>query len=350
MIESRPPEPEISRDTVRHALRAWASLQELGGHPLADLASVRARQQAEHYSATPAGRGLALQGVLRAAIEALRPSAQAPNWLEKRWRPYIVLTEQYIYGRGPDWIADTLHVSRRTYYGEQEQALNAVADVLLSWEEDLRRQQAQAERSVAQPPAEEGGRLVPFLAPPHPAHGLVGRADSLRTLAARLLEQPNPQIALHGLPGAGKTALAIELAHAPEILAHFSGGILWAGLGRQPDALALLGTWAAALDIPASEIARSGDAAARAQLVRTAIGMRRMLLVIDDAWQIDPALLLKVGGPGCAHILTTRIPGVALTSERASSGSAATTWGAICPSSSRPSARSSSAACRWPSS
>jgi tetratricopeptide (TPR) repeat protein len=312
MNESRPPAPEISRDAVRHALRAWASLQELGGHPLAELASVRARQQAEHYSATPAGRGLALQGVLRAAIEALRPGAEAPNWLEKRWRPYIVLIEQYIYGRGPDWIADTLHVSRRTYYGEQEQALNAVADVLLGWEEDLRRQQAQAERSSAQPPAEEDGRQVPFLAPPHPAHGLVGRADSLRTLTARLLEPPSPLIALHGLPGAGKTALAVELAHDPQILAHFSGGILWAGLGRQPDALALLGTWAAALGVPASEIASSGDAAARAQLVRAAIGMRRMLLVIDDAWQIDAALLFKLGGPGCAHILTTRIPGIAL--------------------------------------
>jgi tetratricopeptide (TPR) repeat protein len=40
--------------------------------------------------------------------------------------------------------------------------------------------------------------------------------------------------------------------------------------------------------------------------------MRRMLLVIDDAWKSDEALVFKAGGPNCAYLLTTRIPSVAL--------------------------------------
>jgi tetratricopeptide (TPR) repeat protein len=37
-----------------------------------------------------------------------------------------------------------------------------------------------------------------------------------------------------------------------------------------------------------------------------------MLLVIDDAWQVETALLFKLGGPRCAHLATTRLPEVAL--------------------------------------
>jgi tetratricopeptide (TPR) repeat protein len=60
----------------------------------------------------------------------------------------------------------------------------------------------------------------------------------------------------------------------------------------------------AALDIDASQ---ATDPATRAALVRNAIGQRRFLLVIDDAWAPpENALLLKCGGPNCAHFLTTR--------------------------------------------
>ena len=40
--------------------------------------------------------------------------------------------------------------------------------------------------------------------------------------------------------------------------------------------------------------------------------MRRMLLVIDNAWQVEEALTFKVGGPNCAYLLTTRFPQIAL--------------------------------------
>lgn len=42
-----------------------------------------------------------------------------------------------------------------------------------------------------------------------------------------------------------------------------------------------------------------------------------MLLVIDDAWGAEAALALRVGGPNCAHLVTTRQAGVALDFDAA---------------------------------
>ena len=36
-----------------------------------------------------------------------------------------------------------------------------------------------------------------------------------------------------------------------------------------------------------------------------------MLLVIDDVWQLEDALTFRVGGANCAHMVTTRFPGIA---------------------------------------
>jgi tetratricopeptide (TPR) repeat protein len=49
----------------------------------------------------------------------------------------------------------------------------------------------------------------------------------------------------------------------------------------------------------------------RAQVLRNAIGQRRMLLVIDDVWNIEVANILRCGGPNCCHLVTTRDKGIA---------------------------------------
>jgi tetratricopeptide (TPR) repeat protein len=154
-------------------------------------------------------------------------------------------------------------------------------------------------------------RTVPFLAPLRPSDGLVGRAELLHDLKQRLFVGGSLAL-LNGLPGVGKTALALELAHDHDVLGHFHDGVLWAGLGRQPDVLAHLGVWAAAVGMPAHDLARLTSVEARAQALHAAIGMRRMLLVADDAWQVEAALAFKVGGPNCAHLLTTRLSAIAL--------------------------------------
>ncbi len=141
---------------------------------------------------------------------------------------------------------------------------------------------------------------------------LVGRDAELARIKQRLFAGDAVALtALNGLPGVGKTSLAVALAHDPEVRAHFSDGILWAALGPQPNMTGLLSRWGALLGLPATEMAGLANNDAWARALRMAIGTRRMLLVIDDAWRLEEALILKVGGPACAHLLTTRFSHVA---------------------------------------
>ena len=50
--------------------------------------------------------------------------------------------------------------------------------------------------------------------------------------------------------------------------------------------------------------------------LRTAIGSRRFLLVIDDAWTTEDAQAFQIGGPQCGYLLTTRLPQVAFAFDR----------------------------------
>ncbi len=59
-------------------------------------------------------------------------------------------------------------------------------------------------------------------------------------------------------------------------------------------------------------LSRLSTVEARAMAIHDTIGMRRMLLVIDDAWHPKTALVFKVGGVNCGHLVTTRLPEVAL--------------------------------------
>ena len=85
--------------------------------------------------------------------------------------------------------------------------------------------------------------------------------------------------------------------------------MLWVGLGRSPDLEALQIGWAQALGTagPSAEQGRN-----LARQIYAAIGDRKLLLVIDDAWQSEAALEFRLGGPNCTHLLTTRRSDVAL--------------------------------------
>ena len=83
--------------------------------------------------------------------------------------------------------------------------------------------------------------------PPLPSQPLVGRDAMLDDLAARLIAGHSPALSTAGMPGVGKTALAVALAHHRQVLAHFSDGVLWAGLGQQPDIASIQAAWATAL-------------------------------------------------------------------------------------------------------
>ncbi|HYU71128.1 MAG TPA: tetratricopeptide repeat protein, partial [Ktedonobacteraceae bacterium] len=141
---------------------------------------------------------------------------------------------------------------------------------------------------------------------------LIGRYDEMTEVKQRLFAGSSVALtALNGLPGVGKTALAIALVHDEEVRKHFRDGILWAGLGPDPNIDRRLIRWGTLLGLSTNEMGNLKDHEAWALALRSAIGLRHMLLVIDDAWNVDAALIFKVGGPNCAHLVTTRYPTIA---------------------------------------
>ena len=141
---------------------------------------------------------------------------------------------------------------------------------------------------------------------------LIGREHELAQIKQRLQGGGSVALtALNGLPGVGKTALSIALAHDPELRQHFKDGILWAGLGPKPNMPGLLSRWGTLLGISANQMASLSNNEAWAKAIRNAIGTRSMLLVLDDAWVLEEALTVRVGGPNCSHLVTTRFPNIA---------------------------------------
>ncbi len=140
----------------------------------------------------------------------------------------------------------------------------------------------------------------------------IGRHMLLNQLIQQILTG-STSIALTGLPGVGKTTLAVMLASHPTIQEHFSDGILWADLGHQPHSIALLSRWGTLLEINPIEMSGLTTIDAWGRTLRDRIGSRRMLLILDDAWKIGDALPLYLHGHHCVHILTTRFPTIAHT-------------------------------------
>jgi tetratricopeptide (TPR) repeat protein len=161
---------------------------------------------------------------------------------------------------------------------------------------------------VQQPAAPADPRFPLFHGVPAQPTNFVGREEILDRLVARLTAGGNASVSAGGTGGAGKTTLAVKLAYDARILAHFTEGVLWAALGKDPAIEAILGEWAEALGLDVSSLA---EPAQRAQAIKNAVGLRSILFIIDDVWDEAAASLLRCGGPNCAHLLTTRDDAIA---------------------------------------
>ena len=147
--------------------------------------------------------------------------------------------------------------------------------------------------------------------PPRHFSGLIGRHELIRNLRKGLLAKGT--LALQGIPGVGKTVLAVELAYDEELRARFSEGILWAGLGRDQNVSRHLAGWLEALGVPKEDIAKMTDLEDMKFSLKTTIGTKNLLLIVDDVWQPEVAqVFMEIGGPNSARLITTRSMEVAV--------------------------------------
>ncbi|MBE2271231.1 MAG: hypothetical protein IAE80_23560 [Anaerolinea sp.] len=142
---------------------------------------------------------------------------------------------------------------------------------------------------------------------------VIGRETAITELKARL-GVPTPETrrsttVIEGWPGVGKSTLFGVLAHDPELKAAFPDGILWTALGETPNLLRKLATWAEALRIIPP--GRLPSLEALTGQITAALQDRRVLLLVDDIWQSDHAAPFRVGGQGCALLMSSRVSSVA---------------------------------------
>jgi DNA-binding SARP family transcriptional activator len=123
-----------------------------------------------------------------------------------------------------------------------------------------------------------------------------------------LTQVSTPVLAIDGIPGIGKTSLAIHLAH--QLTDAYPDGQLYVDLqGFDPEqsvldpAVALQG-FLNALGVPDAEIPASHHA--RSGLYRSVLAGRRILVVLDNAHSVEQVRPLLPGTPGCLVLVTSR--------------------------------------------
>ena len=146
-----------------------------------------------------------------------------------------------------------------------------------------------------------------------------GRDAELAALTRLLDAQPGARAqalvisAVAGTAGVGKTALAVHWAH--QVAGRFPDGQLYVNLrgydpGQPVPAADALAGFLRALGVAGQDI--PGDADERAAAYRSLLAGRRMLVVLDNAGQVEQVRPLLPGSPGCATVATSRdaLPGL----------------------------------------
>jgi DNA-binding SARP family transcriptional activator/Tfp pilus assembly protein PilF len=141
------------------------------------------------------------------------------------------------------------------------------------------------------------------------------RAEPLRRLDALVGDQVDGEspatvliCAITGTAGVGKTALAVHWAH--RVRDRFPDGQLYVNLrgfdpvGTVVTASEAIRRFLDALGVPAARIPAGLDA--QADLYRTLLAGKKMLVLLDNARDVDQVRPLLPGAPGCLVLITSR--------------------------------------------
>lgn len=159
-------------------------------------------------------------------------------------------------------------------------------------------------------PQEDYADLVPLITPaqlPSDLPTFVGRHGELADLA-RLLSDRTPVVAIDGMAGIGKTAFAVHWAHS--VAENYPDGQLFVNLRGFDAADAAtppsetLRALLYSLGIPAHRI--PGEFDLQVGMYRTILARKRVLVVLDNARDIDQVRPLIPGTPGSVAVVTSR--------------------------------------------
>ncbi len=159
---------------------------------------------------------------------------------------------------------------------------------------------------IAQEPAAAPVRVPAEL--PHDVHAFVGRQSLLEMVGECLAARGRAprMVLLHGVGGAGKTALAVHFGH--QLAAEFPDGALYVDLlGSSSDEKPL--SAADALGALVRSLGVEADDMPLPQLVglyRTHVAGRRLLIQLDDAVSVEQVRPLLPGSPEPFVLITSR--------------------------------------------
>ncbi len=163
------------------------------------------------------------------------------------------------------------------------------------------------ERAAAEQP------IVPRQLPRNIADftGREGHIDEIRRILSDDLSTATASyavriVAISGKGGVGKSSLAIRVAH--ELINVYSDGLLYGDFqspGGDNRTATLLVRFLRALGVSGSAIPE--DIQERAELYRTMLAGKRLLVVLDDVTSEEQVLPLLPGSPNCAVIVTSRV-------------------------------------------
>jgi tetratricopeptide (TPR) repeat protein/transcriptional regulator with XRE-family HTH domain len=158
-------------------------------------------------------------------------------------------------------------------------------------------------------PASGGQReQIPFDIPPSPSH-FTGRAADAAHIIEAMLSAPDPRraavVLIHGIPGIGKTALAVHVAHT--VRTRFPGGCLFVDFGyrrSEPLADGLHARMLRRLGVSGDAIPTEPD---EAHALYLSLLYRRPVLVIADGVSTAAQVrALQAASSACAVIATGR--------------------------------------------
>jgi transcriptional regulator with XRE-family HTH domain len=244
-------------------------------------------------------------------IERCPDAEPSLSTLLRGWRERALMTQEQLAVRAGlnvrtvrRWENSGLQQPRTTSILLLAQALGLDRDERAMLATVARGLPASAERDD---PAGAGAPRVPRQLPAD-VEAFVGRGPELAALADHQNANTATVVAIDGMAGAGKTALAVHAAH--RLTPRFPDGQLFVNLHGHTRAMApvdpgdALARVLRALGVADERIPEHVDD--RAALYRSVVADREVLIVLDNAADEDQVRPLLPAGPGCRLIVTSR--------------------------------------------